>query len=339
MKLEVMLLATACSLAPGLFAQQPATPAITLKATAAGDIPISRPSVVMSAMCDDAGNVYTRPFDPDDPMASSQAPVLEVTPGKTAGSLRITHTFQPPHGARTFFVREGELYVLTGPHDVVEFASSGPVKTQVPLEGLDSGIEVWHLAVFKSGEYLLFGVTGKNLRTPLTAVFTPDGRLVKKIYEPEDEDARLKAEGGDPRYDICCSNSGNAFAFDNADVAAGADGNVYLLHGVSPPLIYVISPAGEVVRKLRIDAGDPALTANSIRFYAGRLAVGFDWLGHVPQNLIKVIDLKGNSIADYEVRESASDLDPILACYGSEGFTLVPRGGDTTLHLFTVKLP
>jgi hypothetical protein len=294
-------------------------------------------------MCDDAGNVYARPFDPYDPMSSFQAPLLEVTPGKAAGSLRINHSFQSPHAARTFFVRAGEIYVLTGPsygvNDVVEFVSNGSVKTQVRLGGLDSGVEVWHLAVFKSGEYLLFGVTGENLRTPFTAVFNADGRFVKKIYEPEDEDARQKAEGGDPRYDLCCANSGNAFAFDQADVAAGADGNVYLLHGVSPPLIYVISPAGEVVRKLRIDAGDPALTANSIRFHAGRLAVGFDWLGHVPQNLIKVIDLKGNSIADYEVRESAGDSDPILACYGSEGFTLIPRGGDTALHLLTVKLP
>ncbi len=206
MKLQVMLLAPACSLAPGLFAQQPATPAITLKATAAGAMPIRRPSVILSAMCDDAGNVYARPFDPYDPMASFQAPVLEVTPGKAAGSLRITPTFQSPHAAGTFLVREGELYVLTGPsydvNDVVEFASNGSVKAQVKLAGLDSSVEVWHLAVFKSGEYLLFGVTGKNLRTPFTAVFTAAGRLVKRIYEPEDEDARQKAEGGDPRY-VC----------------------------------------------------------------------------------------------------------------------------------------
>ena len=93
------------------------------------------------------------------------------------------------------------------------------------------------------------------------------------------------------------------------------------------------------VRKLQIDTGNPELAANSIKFHAGRLAVGHSWLGDVPQNLIKVIDLDGNSIADYEVREGPkdSDSDSILACYNSDGFTLIPRMADTNLHLLVAK--
>jgi len=159
------------------------------------------------------------------------------------------------------------------------------------------------------------------------------------MVEPEDEVARPQAELGDPQYSPCCTGSGNKFILDDVDLAAGSDGNVYLLHGASCPLIYVISPDGDVVRKLRIDPEDPDLKANRVKFYAGRLAIGFGGAGSVTKSLIKVIDLKGNPAADYEVSVSAGDKYPVLACYGSEGFTLIPRGADTKLHLLEAMLP
>jgi len=217
------------------------------------------------------------------------------------------------------------------------------VKARTKLE-LNVFVDVLHLAVFKSGEFLVVGLTGTvdvpapHLRTPFTAVFAASGQLVKKIYEPEDEDARKKAEGGDPKYLLCCGDSGNEFVGWNADVVSGSDGNVYLLHGTSPPLIYAISPTGEVLRKLQISS-PPDLIANSIKSYGGRLAIGFHWLGEVPQSLIKVIDVNGNSIADYQVTEAADDADPILACYNSEGLTLVPRWAGSKPYLLTARLP
>ncbi len=161
---------------------------------------------------------------------------------------------------------------------------------------------------------------------------------MRKIYEPEDAAARQRAEGNDPKYLICCSTSGNEFVGWNANVASGSDGNIYLLHGTSPPLIYVISHAGEVLRKLRIPS-PPDLTANSIKFYRGRLAIGFHWLDDVPQSLIKVIDVNGISIADYQVTEAAGDGDPVLACYNSDGVTLVSRWAGSRPYLLTAKLP
>jgi len=56
------------------------------------------------------------------------------------------------------------------------------------------------------------------------------------------------------RSTLPAAGSGNKFILNDVDVAAGSDGTVYLLHGASCPLIYVISPDGDVVRKLRIDA-------------------------------------------------------------------------------------
>jgi hypothetical protein len=115
---------------------------------------------------------------------------------------------------------------------------------------------------------------------------------------------------------------------------------VYLLHDSAnfaartlPQLIYVISPKGDVVRKLQIDTGNPELIASSIKFHAGHLALGFHWLNHVPQSLIKIIDLEGNPISEYIVQESADDADPILAFYNPEGFTLVPDGESGSLSI------
>ncbi len=227
---------------------------------------------------------------------------------------------------------------------MTELADDGSVKAQTKLQ-VDSYLSAQHFAVFKSGEYLVVGFVGTitetapHLRTPFTAVFGADGHLIKKVYEPEDEDARQHAEGSDTKYFRCCSDSGNDFVGLNADVAAGSDGNVYLLHGVYPQVVYVISPAGDVIRKFRVDSGNPELTTNSIKFYNNRLAIGFDWSGDAPLSLIKVVDLKGNSIADYEVREQAGDSSPILACYNSAGFTLVPRGVGNRPYLLTANVP
>lgn len=92
-----------------------------------------------------------------------------------------------------------------------------------------------------------------------------------------------------------------------------------------------------MVRKLHIDAGQ--LTASSIKFYDGRLAVGFDWLGDTPQTLVKIVDLNGRPIANYEVSETASDSDPVLTCYNAAGVMLVPRRTDASLRLVNAVLP
>lgn len=94
-----------------------------------------------------------------------------------------------------------------------------------------------------------------------------------------------------------------------------------------------------MVRKLQIDTGNPELVAKGIKFHAGRPATGYHRLGDIPQNLIKVIDLKGNPISEYVVQESADDADPILACYNSDGLTLIPRWAGSTPYLLTVKQP
>ena len=118
------------------------------------------------------------------------------------------------------------------------------------------------------------------------------------------------------------------------DVAAGSDSNVYLLRGTTPALVYVISPAGDVVRKLRvIDAGDPSFVAGDIKSFAGRL-IGFNG----PNSLVMVTDLEGKTIATYTVDRHKPDW-PTLACYDSEGLTFVTVYAEKELYLLKAKLP
>jgi hypothetical protein len=350
MRIQRILSLAALFIAPQLCWSQTAKREVNLSATEAAQIPVSTSLIMMAATCDQEGNTYTQPFARDTTGRSEfyRAPIQRIAPGSTSSSFfRFDDAFPEGAEGRAFSVHEGRAYVLASAKRgvyVVEFAKDGSIRAKTRL-AIDFLFVPFHLAVFKSGEYLVVGITGTvgptapHFRTPFTAVFGTNGQLVKRISEQEDEDAQQHAEGGDTKYLRCCSGSGNEFVGWNADAAPGSDGNVYLLHGTSPPLIYVISPKGEVVHKLQIDPGRDELTANSVKFYAGHLAIGFDWLGDMPQSLIKVIDTNGNLVSDYEIHEGPKDSDPILACYNAGGFTLLPRGADGNLRLLTAKLP
>lgn len=351
--MTALVLAGVCGIAPMLCAQESATPAVDLKETTKIDVAMTnRGSQSRGGVCDGAGNVYVRHLTSEPPGQERAAlPIRKISPdGNLIGNFRVLDAFPRRSdggveivGRSVFATTDGRVYQTAVAHDgvyVVEFAQDGSVKAKTKL-ATGASVTPWLLAVFKSGEYLLTATTGTDNLAPFTAVFAADGRLVKTIYEPEDEQARKKASPFDWNSRPIGTVGGADFV-SRGDVAAGSDGNVYLLHGTaSPALVYVISPAGEVVRKLRIDAGDPALLARSIKFYSGRLAIEFDrWFDFDPhQNLIKVTDLEGNSIADYRMLPVIGNHSLYLAGYGSEGFTFVPYENEEKFYLVKASLP
>lgn len=195
MTATTMLLAGLCGLAPALCAQQVASPAVRLKATIVGETLLDRPTLLKGAACDGAGNVYTqRTPGPED----TRPPIQEITTeAKLGGTFQLPRGYAGDVGAG-FVNRDGVVYMAVDTRSgvyVEEFALDGSVRAKTKLEA-DSHVQPWFLAGFKSGEYLLVGLTGTGLHTPFTAVFAPDGRMMKKIYEPEDEQARQQAEAG-----------------------------------------------------------------------------------------------------------------------------------------------
>jgi hypothetical protein len=333
-KTPAILLAGICGVAPALCAQQGAAQAVDLK-TIKIELPLSHPTQMIDKIaCDSEGDIYARVWAGDESL-TTRLPVREITPDGVLGrNFGVTDASQNTDLAKGIFVsRTGDLYQVARTASgvyAVEFAKDGSVKSATKLEA-DPRLDPWQLAVFKTGGFLLTGLTGRDRRAPYTAVFDANGKLVKKIYEPEDEEARLKAEGGDIEYTN--SNVGNRFV-GAGDVAAAEDGNVYLLRGTSPALVYVVSPAGDVVRKLHIDAGDPDLVAGDIKSYAGRLAIGF----RGSNNLVVVTDLQGKTLASYTVDRHKPDL-PALACFDSSGFTFATVYAEKGLYLLKAKLP
>src|SRR5450755_942935 len=338
MRLQLVRLIVLCGVASVLSAQQISSPIVDLKACTKIEVPLTgRATQSRGGICDGAGNVYLRRIASEKPGQDRAAlPIRKISPeGNLIGSFRVLDAFEnlgnsegvDVIGKGVFASTEGRVFQVAharGDVFVVEFAQDGSVKTKTKLE-TPLYTQPWLLAVFKSGEYLLTATTGIDSLIPYTAVFSSDGRLVRKIYEPEDEEARQRSSAADrgPRPVGVVGSAGGDFSR-YGDVAAGSDGNIYLLHETaSPALVYGISPTGEVLRKLRIEAGDPDLVARSIKFYAGRLAVEFDrWFDFdTHQNVIKVTDLEGNSMADYRMRPVVGTHSLYLAGYGPEGFT------------------
>lgn len=333
--MNILRILPALLLSLPLYAQRTTIP-LVIRPTAKGEVPIANSTVVMSAMCDDAGNAYGRLFDQE----TGWGGIRKVT-----GDASSAHILDLP--GKTFFVRGRQLYSVIKTNSefyVIEFNADGTEKSRTKLAA-DPSVDILHLAVLKSGGFLVVGLTGHatengpHLRTPYTAVFASDGSFVRTVYEPEDEDARLHAESNDSRYFRCCSDSGNEFVMYDADVTSGSDDNAYLLHGGFPQLVYVISSGGTVVRKFPVTDQNPDLVANSIKFYDGKLAIGFGWMNEVPETLVKVIDTSGHLVSEYKVIEKSADSNPILACYDSNRLTFVSRWVGSKPYLLTAELP
>jgi hypothetical protein len=360
MKMPAILLAGVCGIAPAVCVQQVGAQAVGLSAIT---VNVAKPpfdghySLQGKPACDGAGNVYTRAYDAAttrDGKRFNQLPIHEVSPnGAPVRDFRVADDFPDGTAMGMSVGLDGGIYqaVMTNHYadiSVEKFAQDGSAKAKTRLEAgsrlhtADFTGSIFHVAVFKSGEYLLNGETGKGAQSPYLAVFGADGHLVKEIYEPEDEEARQKAALGDADY--APDRVGNFFS-SLGDVAAGSDGNAYLLRRTprgSLTLVYVISPAGEVVSKLRIDAGDSDLVARSIRSYAGRIAVGFGSRTHMGPYRVKIVDLQGNSVAEYSLGSNAvfvGDEGLDLACYGAEGLTLVPDRIESKAYMLRAKLP
>lgn len=328
--LRVVLCATSV-----LCAQTARVPTVTLSAKKV-ELPISHPSqIVDKTKCDSAGNLYAR-IRPGDGSKVATLPLQQITPtGNLTARLSLPPVTEAVGSIQGIFVSDaGIVYeafrTIAGIY-VIGLSRDGAEKSSTKLEVDPQLVDPWQLAVFNSGGYLLSGLGGEGHRRPYTAVFDKDGKLVKSIYEPEDDEARRRAESGDSDY--IRSSAGNRFV-GFGDVTLGNDGNAYLLRGTSPALVYVISSAGNVVRKLRLDAEAPNYAARDINSFGGRLAVEF--IGPDDFLQVAIADLQGKEIARYVLDRHSPDW-PDLVCYNSEGFTFVTSYAEKTLYLLKAK--
>jgi len=289
-------------------------------------------ALVGKAKCDSDDNIYIRLAHSDDHVGT-KLPIEKIKPdGNVVASFKVTDARTDVHAMDFFVTARGDVYEGAWDRDgrmhVLEFSSNASLTSDVTLD-VDPPVFPYQIAVFRSGEMLLSGLHGRHLYTPFTAVFDSRGKLIKKIYEPEDEDSRNRIESGDNTL-ITDAGTGNNFVYEG-DVALGSDGNVYLLRSISPALIYVISPTGEVTRKLRIDSPAPGLVAQRVRAAPGRLAISF--LEHNSTvGRTKVVDFQGNSVVDY-MTDDLKIYPGLPGCYTPHGFIFVDDDGADHVYL------
>jgi hypothetical protein len=126
------------------------------------------------------------------------------------------------------------------------------------------------LAVFHSGEILISGLQYHPGYKAATAIFDPAGHLVKQVIL--DGDAETEHAIANDTH----AQQQNTSAIDTSVAITGDDGLVYLMRATSPPIVYAISAAGDVVRKITVRA--PAGTGSpdfGIRVVKNRLVVQF----------------------------------------------------------------
>ena len=315
--------------------RSPTSASGALRVSTSAVVPFSG-AIAGKARCDDEGNVYARLVDKET-SKNAYASTLPLQKIKRDGTMVTSHSareISPDLRVTDFFVSgdgkvfeaarsdsEGNVYVVSS------FSGTSPRKA-LRLE-TDFFIP-YQIAVFKTGEFLLSGILGPHNRTPFTAVFDSTGKVIGKIYESEDEDARKRAEAGEADFRPDSTDYGNDFVT-HGDAALGSDGNVYLLRAGPRGLIYVISNTGQVLRKLSVASPSSGLIAKRLKSLPGKLAVVF-LQKQMNQGVIHIIDYKGQPIADYATDDSRM-YPGLMGCYDSQGFTFLAVDDDGGIHV------
>ena len=209
---------------------------------------------------------------------------------------------------------------LDGGAKVVDnFGPDGKHESSVRLERPPTPFFPYQIAVFHSGEILLAGVQYHPGNKASTAIYDSTGHLVKQFELDGDAEIERAVEAGDARYTR--SPGGGNEAISRSVAITGDDGLVYLMRVTSPAAVYVISAAGEVIRKIVVSApADKGLPDFWIRVAKSKLAVKFRNrcssaldLRSCEGTAYTVVDgTTGERLADYEAEK---DTAGTTACY------------------------
>ena len=165
---------------------------------------------------------------------------------------------------------------------------------------------------------------------------------MKQLVLDGDEEIERAVEVGDARYTR--SPGGHNEAFSRSVAITGDDGFVYLMRATSPATVYVISAAGEVIRKIVVstptDRGVPDFW---IRVAKNKLAAKFrrdcdDDLGlnSCEGTVYTVVDATtGKKLADYAAEKDAAGT---TACYAPDPDRFITYSVSDQHHLDIVEV-
>ena len=124
---------------------------------------------------------------------------------------------------------------------------------------------------------------------------------------------------------------------DLAQAEVGSDGNLYVLQHSAPAVVYVISPSGEIIKKLKISAtAHGGGAASGFHVSGNQLAISF-WNEDSPTQMIVVADAQtGRRISSYS---DGTGFGTTFACYSANEnvFTFLKLGKENELTVIRAE--
>ncbi len=280
--------------------------------------------VVFPLKCDDDGNGYFR-F----PSPGVYFDVARISPD---GSQKATYRFSDDPDLKGSSVQDfaigegGTVYELVRDNGyfIAEFSRDGKLERKTKLVS-KAPLNLSQLAALPAGSFFVSGSlvgdkAGRGAGKPFNAIFDSNGNLVRRISFKNDAQSGKSPKAADRVGD---SNPGTYYG----QILFGSDGNLYVMRAVSPAIVYVLSPSGNLVRTLRIQTSIKNARPFALMMEGGQLAVEFDVpdATDVSDAIIRVVDaLTGQTIVDYRTTRQLSS----VACYTRDGFTSIGSDED-----------
>ncbi len=257
--------------------------------------------------CDSEGNVYMRGYDAVQRM---RMPIRKFDTQKgvrvATFALDSVPELEFESGGQFFASSDGQLHWLgatRSDRSVLTFAKDGTFKSKTKLE-FGKPFIPYQLAAFSSGEFLISGMKPEGsgpggVKKPFTGIFDAGGKLVKRVSLQDDDAIHEAAQRGDSNYTNELHPGRTNRTVSMGAVVGSSDGNVYLMRRTSPAIIYAVSAAGSVVRRMSVDPGDPLMLPVGMQGAEGKLAIMF-WDRATKESLFKVVETHtGDVVATY----------------------------------------
>jgi hypothetical protein len=287
--------------------------------------------------CDETGNVYMKSRSDGISAIHKYNPAGE----RIASFMASTCPDTKVQIAGTFFVaQDGRVSQVVFPPNepqtsILVFEDDGSCHAKIKLDTPFS-FQPYQLAVLPSGAMLISGLRwfprGKAY-LPYVSLFSASGSVLKEVDLSDESSLEESVDGKTPRP-VAQDKSKPDSSVTHGNMLVAADGNVYLMRSGSEAEIYAISQGGVVVRRFTIDPGDSDFTPREMHADGTRLAVLFSD-SRTKRDLMKVVDLHGNLIAEYTtiLRDGKPSLFPTFACYSLLGdkFTFLTISKDNKL--------
>jgi hypothetical protein len=302
-----------------------------------------RPGPLMVPLkCDVKGNVYVRGYRPDNIMA---APVVKISPeGERLAvfDVRVAKGFEKGT-ARDFAIGlRGDVLLLSyrqaNEPSIVRFRENGEYSTTIDLQPPFYAVQV---AAFPSGDFLVSGLKRSTDSSgppdqPYTALYDHSGKLLSEITlpdsgRPKEQPSASERAGLDPTEEAARPDSktpANSPQEIDPAVSLGIalvaeDGNLYLLRAAKKPIVYVISPGGELIRRLELVSPGEEFEVTTLRVAGGRLLLQFGEVteGQSMRQVFSLFDAEdGDHLVNYF---TPPEVGGALACYTPNGFTFI----------------